>query len=259
MKLKNVLIGSMILSSTLFAGGDITPVEPVTEEAAVESWDFSASLYMWGAGINGETALYGEIDIPFSDILDNLDMGYMGTIRTQKGKWGIESDFIYMKLGNNIDDNQLVDKFSYKAWIVTPAVTYQVIDSESLNLHILAGARYLYMKPTITTTVRGGNVIDPRGGSVIATSGDLWDGIIGVKGTYVLNEKWFMPFQADIGTGDTDVTWQVFAGIGYKYENFDLIAGYRYLEWSFEDNNPGGDVFNDLSFSGPMFGAKFRF
>jgi len=68
-----------------------------------------------------------------------------------------------------------------------------------------------------------------------------------------------MPFYFDIGTGDTDVTWQAYAGIGYKYENFDLLAGYRQSDWTFEDGNPGAQVFNDLSFSGPVIGANFRF
>ncbi len=173
----------------------------------------------------------------------------MSTLRTQKGKWGIESDFVYMHLGNALDDNQLLNEFSYKAWIITPAVTYQIVDSGALNLHLLAGARYLYMKPAITTS----------NDTTLDTSGNLWDGIVGVKGTYDLNEKWFMPFHFDVGTGDTELTWQAFAGIGYKYESFDLIAGYRYLDWTFDDSSPGVNVFNDLTISGPMFGAKFRF
>ena len=249
MKVKNLLLGSMVLSSMLFAGGDIVPVEPVIEAVPVSAWETSASIYMWGAGISGETANDGEIDVSFSDILDNLDMGFMGILRTQKGKWGIESDFVYLKIGSDLDNNTLINKFSLKTWIVTPIVTYQVVDSGQLNLHLLAGGRYLYMKPSITGFL----------GVQRDTSGNLWDGIIGVKGTYDLNEKWFMPFHLDVGTGDTDVTWQAFAGIGYKYENFDLIAGYRYLDWSFDDSSPGGQIFNDLTIDGPVIGAKFRF
>ena len=139
MKFKNILIGSVLLPAMLFSGGDIIPTEPVIAEVPVEAWHTTASLYMWDAGISGETALDGEIDIPFSDILDNLDMGFMSTLSMQKGKWGVESDFVYMHLGNDIDNNQLLNEFSYKAWIITPAVTYQVVDSGALNLHLLAG------------------------------------------------------------------------------------------------------------------------
>jgi len=251
MKLKHILMSTITCTSILFAGGDIAPIEPmIAEVPAIENtWKSSASLYMWAAGMSGATSLDGEIDIPFSDIINNLDMGFMSTLRTQKGKWGIEADFVYMDLGNKLDDRRFINEFSYKAWIITPAVTYQLVDSETFNLHLLLGARYLYMKPTITTFRN----IQKE------TSGNLWDGIIGVKGNYNFSDKWFMPFHLDVGTGDTDITWQAFAGIGYKYENFDLVLGYRYLDWTFEDNNPGAKVFNDLTISGPMFGAIFRF
>ncbi len=249
MKVKNLFVGSLLLSSMLFSGGKIVPSESIVEEIGTETWNSTASLYMWGAGISGKTALDGEIDITFSDIVENLDMGFMSTLRTQKEKWGVESDFVYMHLGNNIDDNQLLNEFSYKAWVITPSVTYQAVDTSALSLHILVGARYLYMKPTITTF----HDISKE------TSGNLWDGIIGIKGIYNFSEKWFMPFHFDVGTGDTDITWQAFAGIGYKYENFDLIAGYRHLDWTFDNNSPGADLFNDLAISGPMLGAKFRF
>jgi hypothetical protein len=244
MKLKNILIGSVILSSILFAGGDIAPAEPMIEELPVNAWNTSASIYMWGAGISGETAAGGDIDITFKDILENLNMALMGNVAAHKDKWGIETDFVYMHLGNDIEDRLILNEFSFKAWIVTPMITYQVIEDEHLNLHVLAGAQYLYMKPSLNNR---------------ETSGNIWDGIVGIKGDYAFNEKWFMPFHFNIGTGDTDITWQAFAGVGYKYESFDLIAGYRYLDWNFEDSDPGGAVFNDLSISGPILGAKFRF
>ncbi len=244
MKLKNILMGSAILSSTLFAGGDIVPVEPVPEELPVNAWDTSASIYMWGAGISGETAAGENIDITFKDIMENFNMAFMGHVAAHKDKWGIEADIVYMHLGNDIDKKLFINDFSFKAWIVTPMITYAVIDDGPLKLQILAGAQYLYMKPSINNR---------------STSGDLWDGIVGIKGTYDFNEKWFMPYHFDIGAGDTDMTWQAFAGVGYKYENFDLIAGYRYLDWNFEDHNPGGKVFNDLTISGPIIGAKFKF
>ena len=56
MKLSNLLLGSALLSSTLFAGGDIAPVEPVMPEVVVnDSWNYSAAIYLWGAAIGGTT------------------------------------------------------------------------------------------------------------------------------------------------------------------------------------------------------------
>ena len=76
-----------------------------------------------------------------------------------------------------------------------------------------------------------------------------------VIGEYDINEKWYLPFQLDVGGGDSDLTWQVFAAVGYRYENFDLIAGYRHMEWELETDKP----LKDISMSGPIIGAMFKF
>ena len=54
-----------------------------------------------------------------------------------------------------------------------------------------------------------------------------------------LSDKWFLPLQCDVGTGDTHLTWQVFGAVGYKFNNLDLVAGYRHLEWDFDSNDKG--------------------
>ncbi|NOR56671.1 MAG: hypothetical protein GQ531_10765, partial [Sulfurovum sp.] len=54
MIIKKLLLGSALASSVLFAGGDVVPPEPMVEE--VSEWSTSASIYMWAAGISGETA-----------------------------------------------------------------------------------------------------------------------------------------------------------------------------------------------------------
>ncbi len=252
MKLTHLLLGSTLLSSTLFAGGDIAPVEPVIPEVIVnDSWDYSAAIYLWGAAIGG-TINEQKVDIPFSDIVDNLDLGFMGHLDARKGKWTVAADAIYLKVRPRdiASSPGPINKFELRSWIVTPYAAYNIVDSGRWNLNLLAGARYLYMKPELTFSP-----IVPGPGTA-SVSDSNWDGIVGMKGNYKLNEKWFMPFHFDVGSGDSDMTWQAFAGVGYKYENFDVVAGYRYLEWEFDNAFVG---FNDFDLSGPMIGAKFRF
>ncbi|MEZ5592554.1 MAG: hypothetical protein R3F53_18370 [Gammaproteobacteria bacterium] len=59
----------------------------------------------------------------------------------------------------------------------------------------------------------------------------------------------------DVGTGQSDLTWQAFAGVGYRFGKLDALMGYRYIDWDFDDN----DVFDDLNLSGVFIGAKFWF
>lgn len=246
-KMKSSVALFAIAGSLLMAGGDIAPVEPaVVEENIIEDeLKYYASLYFWAAGIGGESSQGSDIDVSFSDILDSLNMTYMGNVGAQKGKWTFSADIIYMDLG--VKDN--ISNIKLKAWIVTPSVGYRVMESEQANLDLLAGARYLYMKPRLII----GSL--PK----LETSENVWDGIVGLKGNYDLNEKWFMRGYADIGTGESDLTWQAFAGVGYKYENVDVLAGYRYIEWEFDDSDTGGRAFNNLNMSGPIIGATYRF
>ncbi len=253
----NKVVGTVsslaMASSLLMAGGDIAPVEPevvMPEVVVSNSWNYSAAIYLWGAAIGGTTTTGQEVDIPFSDIVDNLDLGFMGHFDARKGKWTVAADAIYLKVRPRdiASSPGPINKFEFRSWIVTPYAAYNIVESDQWNLNLLAGARYIYMKPELTFSP---SLPDP-----VSISDSNWDGIIGMKGNYKLNEKWFMPFHFDVGSGDSEMTWQAFAGVGYKYKNFDLIAGYRYLEWEFDDAFVG---FTDFDLSGPMIGAKFRF
>ena len=62
-----------------------------------------------------------------------------------------------------------------------------------------------------------------------------------------------------MGTGDTDLSWQVFGGVGYKFNNLDLVAGYRHLEFDFVSGDEAGDLLNDIYISGPMVGIRYFF
>ena len=45
------------------------------------------------------------------------------------------------------------------------------------------------------------------------------------------------------------------AMFGYKLKKFDLIFGYRYLDWNFDDKAS----LEDLKFHGPSAGVRFVF
>ena len=232
------------------ATSNILAAEEVTQK---DGWQFKAAPFMWVATLGGESAAGGDIDIDFSTIIDNLDMTFMGIFEAKNGKWGFLAEVIYLDLGDD-DDAALgpvltLSDVEIKSWIVTPIVTYKVMKSDQLDLDLLAGARYLYMKV--------GLEIDPLPKEW--SSGAGWDGIVGVRGKVDLKENWYLPFHFDVGTGDTDLTWQAFGGVGYKFSKLDLIAGYRHLNYDFDDDDKGGGTFNDLNISGPILGAKFTF
>jgi hypothetical protein len=136
-----------------------------------------------------------------------------------------------------------------QSWVVTPYAGYTLVDTGQASLSLLGGARYLSMDTDIDLNITRNRT------RRISGEGDIWDGIIGMKGNFALSEKWFIPCHLDIGTGESDLTWQAFAGVGYRFSAVDLIAGYRYLAWEFDDDS----LIDNLDISGVLAGLKFAF
>ena len=242
----------------------LTAQPVVAEETSTDSWTFSAAIYAWAPAIKGETANGKDFELSLSDIINNLDFTFMGGVAARKNKLSLLVDVIYMDLEDTSNStvvqgppiNLSVTNVELKSWVVTPMVAYNVVHSERVKLDLLAGARYLYLKAISDFKTQG--PLETRKYSVSGST-DFWDGIVGAIGQIKVNETWYLPFQCDVGTGDSDLTWQVFGGVGYKFSSLDVVAGYRHLEWDFDNNNRAGNLLNDLYISGPMFGIRYFF
>jgi hypothetical protein len=227
-------------------------------------WQFFTQFNLWTPDITTETTTGTEIKIGIDEIIENLDLVYMGTFGASKGKWTFLADVIYLDLEHS-DDYTLVDSplasldltnMEMTAWIVTPMVVYNVLETDRVTLGFLAGARYLHLKLETDTTLRMPLTTTESSGS---SSGDAWNGIVGVRGKFHLPGKWSVPYFFDVGTGDTDLTWQAFTAIAYKFDRVGLSLGYRHLEWQFDEGDAGGDLIDKLYISGPMIGIKYWF
>ncbi len=92
-----------------------------------------------------------------------------------------------------------------------------------------------------------------------ASANKQWvDPIIGVRGQYNFNDKWYLAGNADIGGFgvSSDITWSVEAVVGYNFtRNVSAELGYRYLYTDYQD---GGFVY-DLAAAGLYTGINIRF
>jgi hypothetical protein len=64
-----------------------------------------------------------------------------------------------------------------------------------------------------------------------------------------------LPYQLDVGTGQSDLTWQAAGGVGYRFKWGDVNFVYRHMEWDFKSRSS----IDDMTFSGPLLAAKFHF
>jgi hypothetical protein len=220
-----------------------------------DTWRFGGAAYLWAAGVEGTSAAGDDIDVSFSDLLDDLDGGLMGVLSAQKGRWTLLADILYLSIHQETSStakiigvpSKIDVDVKLKGFVSTFGVAYRVID-DAFNLDILAGARYFNLNLDFDAEVEGRKI-------KYSDSEDVLDGIIGAQMLFDLSDKWYLSCYADVGTGDSKLTWQVWPGVGYRFENVDVVAGYRHLEWETDD----GDTIDDINFSGPMLGFKTQF
>ena len=85
---------------------------------------------------------------------------------------------------------------------------------------------------------------------------DQWDAIIGVQGQFAFgaDHQWVVPYHLDVGTGDSDLTWQAMVGLAYEFGWGDLGVAWRYLDYELKSDGP----ITNMNFNGPALGATFR-
>jgi opacity protein-like surface antigen len=219
-------------------------------------WKFSGAAYLWAAGVEGTDAAGDEIDVSFSDVLEDLDGGLMGILAAHKGRWTLLADVLYLSIHQETSSTanligipaKLDVDVKLKGFVSTFGVAYRVIDDDMTSIDLLVGARYFKLDLDFDADVGASKV-------KYSDSEDALDGIIGAQAKIALSDRWYLSGYADVGAGDSKLTWQVWPGVGYRFENVDAVAGYRHLKWETDD----GDTIDDLSFKGPTLGVKFRF
>ena len=246
-------------------------------------WTFAITPYLWLPNIDG-TLKYSmppggggrpEVEVGPNDYLEALNMVMMISGEARKGRWSLFTDFIYLEFSNeesavksiNFGGTQVSSSANVStdsslrgaAW--TLGAGYAVLPGRPVDLDVFGGLRYFGLEAStdwqlsLAVTGPGGGQTFPRTGS-ISEREDLWDGIVGVKGRFWLGKSnWSVPYYLDVGTGSSSLTWQGMLGIAYSYKWFGATLVYRHLYYDMKGDN----LVQDMRFSGPAFGATFRF
>jgi len=273
MKYNKLGLATRIASITLAAALPLA----AHAQAANAPWKMSASIYGWLPTVGGTTSFPGgstgpSIDVDSSKIIDSLKMVFMGTIEGKKGAYGFFSDVAYIDLGNsktNTRDFSLGQhelpaglsanlQYDLKATAWTTAATYALVAKPDYSLDLLAGARMLNIKPSLSWQFGGNIAGTPLPGVSGSEAHDKtnWDAMIGLKGraTIGAERKWFVPYYLDVGTGNSDLTWQTSIGLGYQFGWGSVTASWRYLDYEFKSDS----VVQSLTLNGPAIAATWQ-
>ena len=262
MKLTSILLGSALLSSTLFAGGDIAPVEPIVVEEipAVSPWSFEFEPYMLIASMSGDTIIGRsptvEIDMDFGDILENLDIGAMAHFEAHnQNGWGLWLDYGFMDLSSDITGpvGGVTDMRMRQGILEAFAMYTQPLGDG--NIDYLAGIRWW------------DNDIDVSHNLLpldIEVEEDWVDPVVGARWSTALNDDWKFMMLGTVGGFGVGSDISVSGNIGVKYvisDLLDLDLQYKALWADYESGTKGqkGYFAYDVTTYGPIIGLNFKF
>ncbi|WP_172297351.1 porin family protein [Pseudoruegeria sp. HB172150] len=222
-------------------------------------WDFSASIYLFGAGTTtsiDSPAGSVETELSFGDALENLDFAFMGAFEAHNGRWGAFVDFMYYDLAFDADisgPNFARSETSLEMTAVTAAGLYRAYEGAVVTLDLVAGFRWFDIDSAVELTPAGGAAVPVSFGA----GSDWIDPIIGARARFAFDRNWSATVYADYGgfSGDSE-TWQVLVTADYTInERWTLRGGYRHISFDHDI----GDSNLHIEQSGPVLGVTFQF
>ena len=256
---------SKVIAAGLILGLGAVPAAGASDG---DGWNYEVTPYMLFAGMDGTVGVRGyttDFDVSFSDIWDDLDIGFMGLFTAQKGPWTFGLEGVYMKLnskgstsvsgpGGIVEGEGKLD-VTTAMYVYQGSVGYRVLDGKT-KVDGIGGIRYTKLSTDMKVKIVFDDppFDDITGG--VKGSESWFDAVAGVRVTHPVSDKVTLVGYADIGGGGSDLTYQVMGGLNWEFsEGYSAKVGYRYLSWDYED---GGTVW-DASASGPYLGVGIRF
>lgn len=210
-------------------------------------------IYGWLPTLDGTMTFNvpSEPDESFDvSVIDSLDSVFMGSYHLRKNEWSFLADMIYLKMSGNTQGlNPNVNLgLELTAKLYSFYGGYNLSETEKNSVDVIAGVRYLGLDLDVS---RSGGIV---GNGTLSPSVDNYDAVIGLYGLYTIDQNWYIPYQVDIGTGDTDLTWQASLSIAYRLSWGDIIGTYRYIHY-----DQDGSLVEDFDLYGPKIGVVFHF
>jgi hypothetical protein len=211
--------------------------DPVTAE---DGWHFTVAPYIWASGMEGSISFEGTpelpVDIPFSTIWDNLDLGFALHFEGRKDRWGFGLDGMYFKVAADQSFNISIGPGEV---VGTIGIELQETLLEGFGFYRLAvsdrstnpgfvdgfaGVRYVNANQRLTTA----NIALPERELSWA------DAVVGVRGYTPLGDRFGLMALGNVAFGSS-LTWTFKGDIHWRMSNrWRLIVGYKYMDVDYE-------------------------
>ena len=225
-------------------------------------WNFFIEPYLMFPNMDGKVGLGSQPDVSVnanpSDIFNHLQMGAMLNMEASHNKWAISSDFIYMKLSQDVEPSKAISsgEVEMKQYAWELAGLYKVTP------WLEAGIGGFLNSISALANINVNNI----GGGTTNKNAELtktWvDPMIIARIKSNPSQKFVYLIRGEIGGFGiaSNFAWQLQAYAGYRFSRlFQITGGYRVIGLDYE-NGSGEDRFlYDMSTFGPVVRFGFNF
>lgn len=250
LKLNRMLLTAAILAAPM----------GMAQAAEGDSLTWTLTPYIFAPSIAVDLKTNPEIDFDdpnissqsdFSDILDKIDMAFMGHLEAQGDSFGAFADVMYIDMGDNKNFDLFYTNSDLSAIVLDVAGVWSPGDGRYKGFEVIGGLRYIDLDFQANLVPN-----DPDFDPIRLDAGDSYsDFLIGARYIGDFNPKWGYALRADGSFGQTDGTYNLQALLTYKFTHGVLEGGYRYFDVDLPIGNNGGEL--DMTLNGVVVGYTF--
>ena len=229
--------------------------------ATGNDWEFVIAPYFLMGSISGDATIGvagpAEVDLDFGDILEKLQGTFMIRGEVYRGDWGLIADYLYLKLGDDIDtaEEDIVADIELKQAVFELFLSRRFRQDWGW-FDVYAGIRAwdfglrlnLEGLPQVSAVTFNENWVDP---------------VVGGRVYYFFTDRFLASFRGDMGGFGigSDFTYTLQPGVGYSFSDwFTLVLQYKYLSTDYTNDKGELDFFAyAVAMNGPLLGLVFRF
>jgi hypothetical protein len=266
--LVSVLVGLLIL---------VLPLVAMAEDGdrdAGTGWTFIVTPFVWLPETEGDITADGvsvATDMSFSDMLDQLNYGFLGLVEARNGRWTLIGEAFFANLEDDFDAGPLSIDLETDQLMAGGLLGYRILSrdvgagflealgAERLGLFIdlLGGGRYWNFKQEIA-------VAGPGPGSSSDSSEHWFDLLVGTRLEVAFTDRFSLLTVIDVGGfgigSASDSTWHWALTGSYRLgERWSVSAGYRVLSLDRADGSGADRVETNTKMFGPVLGFSYRF
>jgi len=271
-------LAAVVFSAGMWAApvaeaADLPTTKPASQEIVApqlpSGWQYEVTGYGWGTDLSGKSGVgpfpASAFFINFLTLLQHFQGGLMTSFVARNDTFIAGVDVILSRIGagSNFRDPTSAlfgdhGNLTLTQGIFTAFGGVRIpVGPPNLQLYGTGGVRYFYSRTALDLSfpVSG---FPPAG---FAITKNWADPVAGVAAHYIINDKWFINFLADMGGLDNSATGQVLGSFGYNWTPaFSTTLGYRALYTYFRDQSGRLHDYRYQSWMyGPFAGAKYSF